>query len=190
MRMKKILLVIAAIFCVATVSAQKWAVGGRVGSGLQAVGEYHFSDKNYVEVRLGMGWLSNHDDFSHWRDNGSYYNDPNINFELTGLYNWKALEFDWTPGAGKWFLDAGVGAGFAIRKYYTYVGVAGQAKFGFQLNSIPLKIAIDWTPIFGPEICYGGPSANNHWVFHRNYKRAAFSGYTLANFGVSAVYCF
>lgn len=190
MRMKKILLVIAAIFCVATVSAQKWAVGGRVGSGLQAVGEYHFSDKNYAEVRLGMGWLGKDYGFSHWRDNGSFYSDPHINFELTGLYNWKVLNFDWTPEAGDWFLDAGVGAGFAIRKYYTYVGVAGQVKFGFQLKSIPLKVAIDWTPIVGPEICYGGPSKGYHWVFPNNYKRATFSGYTLANFGVSAVYCF
>lgn len=190
--MKKIFLALAAMLCVATVSAQsnKWTIGGRVGSGLQAQVEYELSDKNNIELRVGMGWLGKDYGFSHWRDNGSYYQDPHINFELTGLYNWHVLEFDWTPKAGTWFLDAGVGAGFAIRKYYAYVGVAGQAKFGFTFKKIPLKLAVDWTPILGPELCYGGPSANTHWVFPNNHKKATFSGYTLSNFGISAAYCF
>lgn len=40
--MKKILVSLIACFCVLGVSAQEWAVGGRVGSGFQAQGEYHF----------------------------------------------------------------------------------------------------------------------------------------------------
>lgn len=40
--MKKILLTIAVCLCVSGLaSAQDWSVGGRVGSGLQAVGQYH-----------------------------------------------------------------------------------------------------------------------------------------------------
>ena len=53
--MKKTLLVLAALFCVATVSAQKtkWAAGLRATYGIQAVGEYFYSSDKYAEARLG-----------------------------------------------------------------------------------------------------------------------------------------
>ena len=56
--MKKILLTLAVLFVAVSAQAQGWAVGGRVGSGLQAVGEYGFENGNYVEARFGMSWLS------------------------------------------------------------------------------------------------------------------------------------
>ncbi len=34
-------------------SAQNWTVGGRIGSGFQAVGQYVFSNDNYVDARFG-----------------------------------------------------------------------------------------------------------------------------------------
>ena len=60
--MRKLILSLAAVFCVLTVSAQteKWSVGGRVGSGLEAVGQYHLGTVAgkpfYIEGRFGMSW--------------------------------------------------------------------------------------------------------------------------------------
>ena len=69
--MKKILLVMVALLCVTTVSAQskleeaanyvasqKWSVGLRVGSGLQADAECFYSDKAYVEALRKRGKIS------------------------------------------------------------------------------------------------------------------------------------
>ena len=65
--MKKIFLVMAAVLCVATVSAQgfkgavktvasqEWSVGARIGSGLQVDAECFYGKKTYVEGRFGMG---------------------------------------------------------------------------------------------------------------------------------------
>ena len=39
-------------------SAQNWTVGGRIGSGFQAVGQYVFSNDNYVEARFGAYWAN------------------------------------------------------------------------------------------------------------------------------------
>ena len=108
MRMKKFILVLAAIFCVATtasakggkfqqavqtVASQQWSVGARVGSGFQAQAECFYSDNKYVEGRLGMSWV---------------YGGVVADFSV--LHNWNVCKMDWTPDAGQWFLDAGVGA--------------------------------------------------------------------------------
>ena len=65
--MKKILLVMMAVLCVASVSAQgkfkdavntvtsqKWSVGLRATYGVQVVAECFYSDKAYLEGRLGI----------------------------------------------------------------------------------------------------------------------------------------
>ncbi len=163
--MKKILLVIVAIFCVATVSAQKWAVGGRLGSGLQAVGEYHYSDKAYAEARFGMQYVAG------------------LSADFTLLHNWKVCTMDWTPSAGQWFFDAGVGVNVGGVANLAYVGVAGMAKLGIKFNNVPLKVSFDFSPSFGPYIAYA------HYMGASAHAVGFFS-YGICNLGVSAVYCF
>ncbi len=163
--MKKFILVMAVCLCATvTASAQSWGVGARLGSGLQVQGEYALSNDNYVEARFGMNWS---------RPGGELVAD------FQALYNWNICKMDWTPSAGEWFFDAGVGVGVGGREYWAYVGVAGQAKLGIKFNDAPVKLAIDWTPVVGPGMLYG-------W----GNTYTAFNEYGLANLGISAVYCF
>lgn len=176
--MKKIFLVMAAMLCVATVSAQskfessvknaaktvasqKWSVGARLGSGFQAQAECFYSDKAYVEGRLGMQWVAG------------------IGADFTVLHNWNVCTMDWTPSAGKWFFDAGVGLNVGGAAHVATLGVAGQAKLGIKFDAAPVRLALDFTPAFGPAIVYyGGQSA------------AGFNTWGICNLGVSATYCF
>lgn len=164
--MKKILLTLAVLFVAVSAQAQGWAVGGRVGSGLQAVGEYGFENGNYVEARFGMSWLS---------DTGG------LTADFTALYNWNVCTMEnWTPSAGDWFFDAGVGVNVGGEAHYAYVGAAGCAKLGIKFHSVPLKLSVDWTPCIGPEMLYGA-----------GFKTIAdFNTMGLVNFGISCVYCF
>lgn len=162
--MKKILLTIAVVFCALTASAQGWGLGARVGAGFQAQAEYTLSSDNYVEGRFGMAWCNA----------GAF-----LVADFTALYNWNICKMNWTPSAGEWFFDAGAGIGVGGRGHYAYVGAAGSAKLGIKFKSAPVKLSLDWTPVIGPEIAYGGGES-----------RAAFNSYGLANIGISAVYCF
>ena len=162
--MKKILLTIAVCFCALTVSAQGWGVGARVGSGFQAQAEYTFNSENYVEGRFGMSWC-----------NGG----AALMADFTALYQWNVCKMQWTPSAGEWFFDAGVGVGVGGREHYAYVGAAGCAKLGIKFNKAPVKLSLDWTPVVGPQIAY-----------YKGASDAAFHEYGLANLGISAVYCF
>ena len=56
--MKKLLLTLAMGLLAWSASAQNWTVGGRIGSGFQAVGQYVFSNDNYVEARFGAYWAN------------------------------------------------------------------------------------------------------------------------------------
>ncbi|MBE6174797.1 MAG: hypothetical protein E7147_04540 [Rikenellaceae bacterium] len=176
--MKKIVLSLVALLCVASVSAQskfessvksaakavasqKWSVGLRVGSGLQADAECFYSDKAYVEARFGMQYVAG------------------LAADFTVLHNWNCCTMDWTPSAGQWFFDAGVGVNVGGAAHVAYVGVAGQAKLGIKFSSAPVRLSLDWTPSFGPIIGYAG-----------GYSHAAFFEYGLCNLGISAVYCF
>lgn len=183
--MKKIFLVLVAMFCVATVSAQsrntfessvknaaqtvasqKWSVGLRAGSTVQAVAECFYSSKAYVEGRFGMTALF-------------VSANANVAADFTILHNWNCFTMDWTPSAGKWFFDAGVGLSVGGGAHTAYVGVAGNAKFGIKFNSAPVRLSVDWTPVFGPGFVYGG-----------GQTYVGFPGLNIANFGVSAAYCF
>ena len=153
--MKKFLLAIVAVLCVSAVSAQQWSVGGRVGSGFQALGQYKYDGKNYIEARFGASWC-----------NGGVYSETignaviieTIYFgttaDFTLLHNWHLLDMDWTPRGGKWFVDAGAGVNVGGSGLYAYAGVAGMARLGFTFNNLPLTVAVDWTPTFGPGIHY------------------------------------
>ena len=219
--MKKILLVLVAVLCVATVSAkksfaevmssQKWTAGLRVGSGLQVDASWAYSDKSYVEARFGMSWLA---------DSEVVGAGNTLTADFTVLHNWNICNWDWTPSVGKWFLDTGCGLniggrplstgggasgggasdggyegdwgwGRAITRAggsggsdisYYYVGAVAHVKFGIKFNKVPIRLAVDWTPvILGTEYTKakgqkkaGGQYFANGW----------------ANFGVSAVWCF
>ena len=92
---------------------QNWTVGGRIGSGFQAVGQYVFSNDNYVEARFG----------AYWANAGG-----TVTADFSVLYNWNVCNMDWTPSAGRWFFDAGAGINVGGKGHYAYVGVAGSAK--------------------------------------------------------------
>ena len=217
--MKKILLVMAALFCVATVSAQnkfessiknaaqsiasqQWTAGLRVGSGLQAQAECFYGEKTYVEARFGMAWLGG------------------FSADFTVLHNWNVLNWNWTPEVGNWFLDAGVGfnlgggAKAQAQLYYDnehigstdgttiYGGVAGQVKFGIKFKKAPIRLAVDWTPVFGVSGAYANSKGRKE-IREANdalkdagvdgkikVKDAHFYGMGLANIAISATYCF
>lgn len=156
--MKKFLLIIAAAFCVASASAQGWGLGARVNAGVQLQGEYQFASENYLEGRLGINFV-----------NG-------LNLDLTVIHQWNVCNWDWTPNAGKWFLDLGAGAQGALflqEKGGVYAGVVGDAKFGIKFNKVPIKLAIDYTPGLGLLMVDGGGLTGSFF-----------------NFGLSCVYCF
>ena len=197
MRMKRIFLVLAAALCVATVSAQnkfesqvkqaaqtiasqKWSVGLRLGSGAQVDAECFYAGDKYVEARLGLGWIGG------------------LGADCSVLHNWNCCNWDWTPQAGKWFLDAGVGATIGGAKHVMWVGVAGQVKFGIKFKKAPIRLAIDVTPVVGPWVDYNryvdtlkdditGESATvrvngkNEWHYN---------SLSLSNVAISATYCF
>ena len=195
--MKKIFLVLAAALCVASVSAQskfetsvkqaaqavasqKWSVGLRVGSGLQVDAECFYAGDKYVEGRLGLGWIGG------------------LGADFTALHNWNCCNWNWTPNAGAWFLDAGVGVNLGGAKHFMYVGVAGQVKFGIKFNKVPIRLAVDVTPAIGP--CFALPYTETVEVANANggvdrvkvkYGGAAgFYANGLLNLGLSATYCF
>ena len=194
MRMKKIFLVLAAVaLCVSTVSAQskfkqaaqtvasqKWSVGLRATYGVQAVAECFYAGDKYVEGRLGLGL-----------GNGA-------GADFTALHNWNCCNWDWTPKAGKWFLDAGVGANVGGNGHWVYAGVAGDVKFGIKFNKVPIRLAIDYTPVLGVNVVYGHTTtstitddagATTEVKVHTPSK-LGFHDKGFYNFALSATYCF
>ena len=160
--MKKIFLVLAAALCVATVSAQskfestvknaaqtvasqKWSVGLRVGTQGQAIAECFYSENAYFQGMLGFDFIG--------------IKNPAI--DATVLHNWNCYTWDWTPSAGQWFLDAGVGINIGGNGKGFWTGIAGQAKFGIKFNKVPIRLAIDITPVVGPYIDYNRYKATN-----------------------------
>ena len=169
--MKKFLLTLVALFCVATTVSAKggnfftnhdWSAGLRVGYGVQAQAECFLNKSNYLEARLGLF--------------------GGLNAEFTALYNWHLFDWNWTPKVGSWYFDAGVGANLGGGVGYVYGGVAGQAKFGIKFNKVPIRLAVDYTPTLGVGGAYGkykGDSGN-----------VGLYALGFANIGLSATYCF
>lgn len=160
--MKKILLMAVAVLFSTGAFAQDWKVGARVGSGFQALAQYELNADNYLEARFGASWV-----------------DGGVTADFTAMYNWHILEMDWTPKAGTWFFDAGCGINVGGQSHYAYVGVAGMARLGFTFNSCPVTLAVDYTPVIGPAISYGG-----------GHSAATFRGRGFANLGLSCTYNF
>lgn len=201
--MKKIFLVMAAIFCVATVSAQsnfestvknaantiasqKWAIGLRAGSNLEFQAECFYADKAYIQALVGFNYMGIH-------GAPEYVNTFGVNF--TFLHNWNCCAWDWTPNAGQWFLDAGVGAGVGGNAHYVSFGVAGQVKFGIKFKKAPVRLAIDVTPVVGPWFSYWNERVKETVdgvdvdVKYR-HRAHGFNSLGLGNAAISATYCF
>ena len=162
--MKKLLLTLAMGLLAWSASAQNWTVGGRIGSGFQAVGQYVFSNDNYVEARFG----------AYWANAGG-----TVTADFSVLYNWNVCNMDWTPSAGRWFFDAGAGINVGGKGHYAYVGVAGSAKLGIAFKGAPVRLSFDWSPAFGPGIAYWDGGS------HSEFNERA-----LCNLGITCVYCF
>jgi len=160
--MKRLVLLLAVI-AASTLGAraQDWAIGGRMGSGLQVVGQRHMYNGNYLEARLGMAW-----------------NHGFATSELSALHVWRVREMEWTE-SGMWSFDAGLGAMFGGANNYFTCGVQGMVRLGYELEDAPVAFGIDWSPSFGPRV-YPSGSVN----------RSGFSGNGLANLGLSCVYRF
>lgn len=179
--MKKLLVLIAALVASASIaSAQTWGVGGRVGSGFQAVGQYHLKNNNYVEARFGMSWCDSY--------TGNFYG-YNISGTLglcadfSALYMWRVAQPAWT-NSGSWFFDTGAGLNVGGRANAAYVGVQGVAKLGYTFAGAPVSLAFDWSPTFGASILYGrymGVNLGSH---------AGFDALGLADFGITCTYNF
>ena len=212
--MKKILLVMAALFCVATVSAQKsvvetvkdskWSVGLRVGNGLQAQAEMFINNKNYIEARFGMAVVL--DGFNR------------VTADFTALYNWNCFNWNWTPKVATWYLDAGcgfnIGGGdkaeadvyddkgdtyaFWVSGTNVYAGLAGQVKFGMKFKKVPIRLSVDYTPVLGFYNVY--PTANGKELIKdtnaaggitvKAKHNGDFYRAGLYNIAVSATWCF
>ena len=171
--MKKFLLVIVAMFCVATVSAQsklaqsaapaaKWSLGLRAGLNAGLVAEYFYGQDTYIDGRLGVGYLGG-----------------NVTVEFDAYHNWNLYNWDWTPNAGSWYLDSGVGAfvgGMANRIHF---GVAATVKFGIHFKKVPIRLALDVSPQLGVDV--NSPKTDNKFSFYDGVP---------VEVGLSAAWCF
>lgn len=134
--MKKILLAVVALLCVAVVNAQDYknSIGLRLGYGAEVQYERHFSAENYLEVNAGLHGFGN-------------------SVLANATYNWNCFDWDWTPSAGRWFLSAGVGGAVGMWGYEkdgenrlgAQVGVVGNVAFGIRFNT-PVTLSIDYRP--------------------------------------------
>ncbi len=154
--MKKLLLTLVVGLMAWTASAQNWGIGGRIGSGLDVVGQKYFNNDNYIELRVGAYFLDG------------------IGVDISGLYTWNIANMNWTPKAGTWFFDAGVGANVGFNNKHFHIGPQGMAKLGIAFKA-PVRLSLDWSPTFGVSAGKG---------------ESGFYGMGLGNFGITCVYAF
>ena len=134
--MKKLLVLVALIAISAVaVNAQKRAIGGRLGYGLEFSYQHNMGEKNMLEVDAGLPGF--------------------FGVEAAATYDWLFPISSWQE-AGNWNWYAGVGAGAGFNWFwgYGFVGVAG--RLGIEYNfDFPLSLSLDWRPIFGPRFGSG-----------------------------------
>lgn len=108
------------------------------GSTIDLEYQYHFSQKNFLDVTAGLFDL----------DDG---------FALQGVYNWNIWKSQgWTPRFADWKFWGGFGAGIG---YYDYdqnsgllLGPVGTLGFGFTLKVCPLTVGIDYRPMVAVQL--------------------------------------
>lgn len=138
--MKKLLLtlILAAGALLASAQSTPHAIGFHMGgSTLDLEYQYHFNQKNFLDVTAGIFDL----------DKG---------FLAQGVYNWNIRQWsDWTPRFGTWKFWGGVGAGIGFVDYGKHddgyngvmLGPVGTLGFGFTLKDIPLSVGLDYRPM-------------------------------------------
>jgi hypothetical protein len=168
--MKKLaVLCVALVASVGVAGAQDWGFGVRLGSGFQAVGQRFLRSGNYLEGRLGMGWLHH-----------------GVTADVSLLHVWNVQNMDWTD-EGHWFLDMGVGANLGGASHFVYGGLQGMARLGYQFDHAPVSLSLDWSPGFGPAVSHYHDIHDDHIDDH---SAVGFNTRGMANFGVSCVYRF
>lgn len=131
--MKKLLfIVLFAAASLGTAQAQENAAGLRIGAGFELLYQRQMSAENYLRFTAAF---------------------PNFDgFTVTGSYNWRCYEWDWTPETCDWHLDAGAGAAFGVYGLDdagVLVGAMGTCAFGCQFKEVPISIDIDYRPVLG-----------------------------------------
>lgn len=151
--MKKILILVALIaMSVVAVNAQKRAIGGRLGNGLEFSYQHNLGEKNMLEVDAGLPGFHG--------------------IEAAATYDWIFPISGWQE-AGSWNWYAGVGAGagwswgYYLQSSYAFLGVAG--RIGVEYNfDFPLNLSLDWRPIIGPSFGNGIGRNGEDITFNRN----------------------
>ena len=138
--MKKLLVLVALIAISAVaVNAQKRAIGGRLGYGVEFSYQYNMGEKNMLEVDAGLPAFAG--------------------IEAAATYDWIFPISGWQEaGSWNWYAGVGAGAGYnwahpLLLGYYSipygFVGLAG--RIGVEYNfDFPLNLSLDWRPIIGP----------------------------------------
>ena len=131
--MKKLIFVV--LLCITSLSfanAQKNAVGFRFGGGAEFLYQRDLSTKNFLQFTLAI---------------------PNYEgLSLTGIYNWRCCQWDWTPRTCDWYLNAGVGGALGFYDFDDsglLFGVAGSCAFGCQFKKVPISLEVDYRPVIG-----------------------------------------
>ena len=145
--MKRVILTLSLSLLSFSLFAKGWAVGGRVTAGVEAQVEYEFASKNYIEGRLGVGFMDG------------------ASLDFTALYQWNVLNMDWTPTAGEWFFDAGTGISLGAQSNM-YIGATGCAKLGIKFKAAPVKLALDYSPSFGSWLGKGNDGFRTDGLFN------------------------
>ena len=134
--MKKLIFVV--LLCITSLSfanAQKNAVGFRFGGGAEFLYQRDLSTKNFLQFTLAI---------------------PNYEgLSLTGIYNWRCCQWDWTPRTCDWYLNAGVGGALGFYDFDDsglLFGVAGSCAFGCQFKKVPISLEVDYRPVIGTGI--------------------------------------
>lgn len=139
-KMKKIVLTLLVCFTALGVArAQENAVGLRFGGSAELLYQRDLSRTNFLQFTLA---IPDYDGFA-----------------VTGLYNWRLCQWDWTPETCDWHLNAGVGGALGMYNFDKagfMLGVTGSCAFGCQFKSVPISIDIDYRPVLGAVI--GGNS--------------------------------
>ena len=141
--MKKIVLMLAVCFAslgtVTTVKAQENALGLRFGDGVELLYQFDLTQKNFLQFSLAVPHFEG--------------------LSVTGIYNWRCCQWNWTPQTCAWYLNAGVGGALGPYDFDDsgfLVGVAGSYAFGCQFRNAPISLEVDYRPVIGAVI--GGGS--------------------------------
>jgi hypothetical protein len=112
-----------------------------------------------------------------------------ITVDVSALYVWNVANMEWTPGYGNWFCDLGAGVNLGGASNFFHAGVQGMAKIGFEFDNAPIRLSLDWSPAFGPEVAYSRAQTVGDIVVPR-VSVSSFNERGLVNLGLSCVYLF